>query len=250
MLLFLKLYLSHLIADFLLQPNWIAKDKKRINRLLLHSAIHIAVTIAILNVAVNTKILFAILILATSHACFDYIKARFTKDEWLAFTLDQGAHLFVIIVIGIWLSTGRWKNALSILDLIVNSEKLYLYVSVYIGVIFGGGYFVQKVTQYFMNQIDKKFLQSKPGLRNAGKYIGWLERGLITTFIITGYSEGIGLLLAAKTIARYPEIKSEETKPDESLHFAEYFLVGTLTSVGIAVLAGFVLIKLRAKIGN
>jgi hypothetical protein len=243
MLLFLKLYLSHLIADFLLQPNWIAKDKRRPTRLLLHSAIHIVTGIAIINAALNKQILFAIVVLAFTHAVCDYVKARFTRDEWLAFTSDQVAHLLIIIIAGVWLSAESWKNAGLIFRLIAGSQKLYLFLCVYIAVIFGGGYFVQKVTQYFMGQIDQNLMQSKPGLRNAGKYIGWLERSLVTTFIVAGYPEGIGLLLAAKALARYPEIKS-----DEKLHFAEYFLIGTLTSVGIALLAGFVLLKLRSRI--
>jgi hypothetical protein len=245
MLLFLKLYLSHLVADFLLQPNWIVKDKARASRLFLHSAIHIATTVAIINTALNKKILLAILILAFSHAICDYVKAKLTRDEWLAFTIDQATHLLIIMILSIWLSAEGWKNAEMILHVIVGSQKLYLYLCVYVAVIFGGGYFVQKITLYFMNQIDKALLQSKPGLRNAGKYIGWLERALVTTFIVAGYPEGIGLLLAAKAVARYPDIKS-----DEKFHFAEYFLVGTLTSVSIALLAGFVLLKLKSRIGN
>jgi len=247
MLHFLKLCLSHLVADFILQPNWIAKNKTRINSLLTHSIIHIATASLIINVALNKFILIAIVILAVTHTIFDYIKARFTKDEWFAFTADQAAHFLVIAILSIWLTTDGWKLAATLLHIITDSQKLYLYLCVYIAVIFGGGYFVQKVTQYFMNQIDKKLFQSKPGLRNGGKYIGWLERALITTFIVAGYYEGIGLLLAAKTVARYPEIKSDETNPDESFHFAEYFLVGTLTSVSIAVAAGFFLLKFRLR---
>ena len=245
MLLFFKLYLSHLLADFLFQPNWIAKDKTRVTRLLIHSAIHIATAVAIINTALNKKILLAIVIIAFSHAICDYVKAKFTRDEWLAFTTDQATHLLIIIIISIWLSAEGWKNAGIAFHMIVSSQKLYLYLCVYIAVIFGGGFFVQKVTLYFMNQIDKNLLLSKPGLRNAGKYIGWLERALVTTFIIVGYPEGIGLLLAAKTVARYPEMKSEEP-----FHFAEYFLVGTLTSVSIAFLAGLILVKVRSRIGH
>ena len=245
MLLFLKLYLSHLIADFVLQPNWIAKDKRRATSLSLHSAIHIATTIAIINTALNNKILLAIVFLAFTHAVCDYVKARFTRDEWLAFTSDQVAHLLIIIIASIWLSSDGWRNAGIIFRAIADSQKLYLFLCVYTAVIFGGGYFLQKVTQYFMGQIDPSLMQSKPGLRNAGKYIGWLERSLVMTFIVAGYPEGIGLLLAAKALARYPEIKS-----DEKLHFAEYFLIGTLTSVSIALLAGFVLLRFKSRISN
>jgi hypothetical protein len=79
----------------------------------------------------------------------------------------------------------------------------------------------------------------KPGLPSAGKYIGWLERILILTFVIGGYHEAIGFLLAAKAVARYPEIKE-----DTHGHFAEYFLIGTLTSVGLALLAGMAVLRI------
>jgi hypothetical protein len=46
----------------------------------------------------------------------------------------------------------------------------------------------------------------------------------------------VGVLLAAKALVRYPEIQE-----DKKGHFAEYFLVGTLTSVGLAILGGIVL---------
>lgn len=132
-----------------------------------------------------------------------------------------------------------------ILGNVANNERVYLTLCVYLGVIFGGGYFVQKVTGYFMHQIDQTIIPSKPGLPSAGKYIGWLERSLMITFMVTGYPEGIGLLLAAKALVRYPEIKS-----DEKGHFAEYFLIGTLTSVGIALIAGFILIGVGPKLGE
>lgn len=41
MLIFLKLYLAHLVADFLLQPNRIAKNKRNPLALLAHSGIHV-----------------------------------------------------------------------------------------------------------------------------------------------------------------------------------------------------------------
>ena len=63
--------------------------------------------------------------------------------------------------------------------------------------------------------------------------------------MVARYPEGIGLLLAAKALARYPEIKS-----DEKFHFAEYFLIGTLTSVSVALLAGFVLLKIGSRMNN
>jgi hypothetical protein len=82
--------------------------------------------------------------------------------------------------------------------------------------------------------------QLKPGLPNAGKYIGWIERILILTFIVGGYETAVGFLLGAKALVRYPEIKD-----DTRGHFAEYFLVGTLTSVGLALIGGIIVNKLK-----
>jgi hypothetical protein len=245
MLLFLKLYLAHLIADFILQPNSIAKNKRKISRLALHSLIHLATALVIINIDLTKRLFAIILVLALLHASSDYIKARFTNDEWFAFTADQAVHFLVIVLAAIVLSTDPASNGKEIVRRLVGSEKLYLYSTIYIAVTFGGGYFVQKVTQYFMRQIDPDVAQEKPGLPNAGKYIGWLERSLVLTFIVAGYPDGIGLLLAAKALARYPEIKS-----DSKGHFAEYFLIGTLTSVTVALIAGFVLLKLKLRIAN
>ena len=52
--------------------------------------------------------------------------------------------------------------------------------------------------------------------------------------MIGNFGEAVGFLLAAKAIVRYPEM-------DEDGAFAEYFLVGTLTSVGVALVVGTVL---------
>jgi hypothetical protein len=184
-----------------------------------------------------------LILLALLHAASDYVKARFTRDDWFAFTADQAVHLLFVVLAAIFLSTDPGNNGKEILQRLASSERLYLYLSIYIAVTIGGGYFVQKITQYFMRQIDQQLVQEKPGLPSAGKYIGWLERSLVLTFIIAGYPDGVGLLLAAKALARYPEIKS-----DVKGHFAEYFLIGTLTSVSIALFAGFVLLKLKSRI--
>lgn len=242
MLLFLKLYLAHLIGDFILQPNSIAKNKRQISRLGLHSLIHLATALVLINVTLTKKIFLVLIVLALLHAASDYVKARFTGDDWFAFTADQAVHLLFVVLAAILLTADPVSNSKDIVQKLVGSEKLYLYLSIYIAVIFGGGYFVQKITQYFMRQIDQQLVQEKPGLPNAGKYIGWLERSLVLTFIVAGYPDGIGLLLAAKALARYPEIKS-----DVKGHFAEYFLIGTLTSVSVALLAGFVLLKLKSR---
>jgi hypothetical protein len=65
---------------------------------------------------------------------------------------------------------------------------------------------------------------------NAGRFIGVLERLLVYVFVLQGQYAAIGLILAAKSFARFRELDRRE--------FAEYVLIGTLLSVGGAVLVG------------
>ncbi len=70
------------------------------------------------------------------------------------------------------------------------------------------------------------------GAGGYGEVIGVLERVLILPMIVAGKYEALGLVLAAKTIARHKKMEDED--------FAEYFLVGTLSSIllvfGVAAL--------------
>ena len=70
---------------------------------------------------------------------------------------------------------------------------------------------------------------------NAGK-MDWLvlNAALVLTFILTGNAEGIGFLLAAKSIFPFGELnKAQEIKT------TEYVLIGTLASFTVAILIGF-----------
>lgn len=72
------------------------------------------------------------------------------------------------------------------------------------------------------------------GLPNAGKWIGYLERVLILTFIYTENIEGIGFLLAAKSVFRFGELNRTQ-----DIKVTEYVLIGTFLSFTIAIVIGF-----------
>jgi hypothetical protein len=63
-----------------------------------------------------------------------------------------------------------------------------------------------------------------------------LERFLVVTAVVVRSPATVGLILAAKSIARYPEFRS--------FRFAEYFLIGTLVSVSLGILGGLLLLHL------
>jgi hypothetical protein len=72
-------------------------------------------------------------------------------------------------------------------------------------------------------------------LSNAGMCIGWLERFLMLTALLLHSPATVGLIITAKSVARFPQFHHEQ--------FAEYFLIGTLLSISVAFIGGVLLMK-------
>lgn len=71
------------------------------------------------------------------------------------------------------------------------------------------------------------------GGNGAGRWIGILERLLIYVLVLAGQAAAAGLVVAAKSILRYPEISA---KPQRIA--PEYVLIGSLASWLIAFSLG------------
>jgi len=84
---------------------------------------------------------------------------------------------------------------------------------------------------------------NEKSLNQAGKYIGILERIFVFIFVITGKWEGIGFLLAAKSVFRFGDLKESKDRK-----LTEYILIGTLLSFGIAIATGMLVVKLVEKV--
>jgi hypothetical protein len=66
----------------------------------------------------------------------------------------------------------------------------------------------------------------------VGATIGVLERILIVVFVLTGSEAAVGFVVAAKTLARFRLLDDRD--------FAEYYLLGTLASVAVAIVTGLI----------
>lgn len=81
--------------------------------------------------------------------------------------------------------------------------------------------------------------QSEEGMRHAGRLIGFFEAFIVVTLVAVNQWPAISFLLAAKAIGRFKQMEDQR--------FAEYFLIGTLANVSIAIVGGMV-IRLAASI--
>ena len=70
----------------------------------------------------------------------------------------------------------------------------------------------------------------------GGRWIGRLERLAVFASLMAGFPEGVAVVLAVKSLARYPELRATDSAT------AEKFIIGTFTSVLYAAgLAGLTL---------
>lgn len=248
-LTFMALLLAHLLADFPLQPDWIVRNKGRNPWALgLHGLVHwsLAWTCLLLFGSAHflswrTQALVAGYLAA--HLLIDELKYSLNargvlENNALTFSADQVLHVLTIAITTFALAENK-PNLVSEAAKVLLSARLPLLeiVTVYLGVVVSGGYLIRYLTKGFRSAMGDKANggdpAAKPELKNAGLYIGYLERLLILTAILTKSATLVGLILTGKSIARLPEFK----KPS----FAEYFLIGTLLSVFLAVLGGLLL---------
>ena len=68
---------------------------------------------------------------------------------------------------------------------------------------------------------------------SRGKIIGYIERLLVVLLTFYSAYPAIGFIVAAKSIARFKQM--------DDRNWAEYFLLGTLTSMFIGITLGIIL---------
>ncbi|MCR5180938.1 MAG: DUF3307 domain-containing protein [Bacteroidaceae bacterium] len=223
----IKLLCAHLCSDFIFQTDAINTGKRKsgskgLGYQMLHSMIHAIV--AYLFVADWSCWLIPVVILV-SHFFIDMIKCKLHKDSLTIFLADQLAH---IIVIGLlWFFLYGKDVELSCM-LCSFSANVWLIGLAYI--------LMLKPSSILLSLFLDKWTPASPNtqsLPNAGQWIGYIERILILTFVLIGSMEGVGFLLAAKSIFRFGQLNKAK-----EIRTTEYVLIGTLASFTIAILTG------------
>lgn len=239
---FLALFLAHLLGDFVFRWKWNVNDKGRgWQPLVGHGTMHYMLTWVCLLIFTHTAFLSiylqaAIIVYCLIHLLIDRLNylavARHgVADTWPVFLFHQ--LLDVVVVAGAACVLTRSLPAALFYDL-HPSPLLQFHILeaaiVYTGVVFGGGYLIRYLTKSFSSGSTT---ESLPRLENAGLYVGWIERFLVITAIVVQSPVLVGLILTGKSIARFPEFKEAR--------FAEYFLIGTMLSLSLAIAGGILL---------
>lgn len=228
MALFTKLLLAHLIGDFLLQSNrWVVHketNKAKSKYLYIHVLLHFVLVMLILWDLSYWKLA---MVIALSHYFIDLAKLYATpkfKLKSIPFFIDQFLHIVVIYSCVYYGNIGQHTFLLF--------ENLdWGLITAIVFVTFPAAIVMAKILEAMSAKIE---LDHK-SLPNAGKYIGIIERLFVLLFIILGRWEAIGLLIGAKSVFRFNDLKESNNRK-----LTEYILIGTLLSFGLAIITGII----------
>lgn len=155
------------------------------------------------------------------------------------FTLVPSA-VTSVMVLATLLVYGIPEMFLATRELILDDRTTILAAGLCIAT-FVGGEAVTHTLRPFSAELKMAEQKEMETLRGAGTVIGWLERSLTYLFTVAGMPEAVAVVVAIKGLARFPELQSHQKR------FAEYFLIGTMSSIGVALLVAAIV---RAVIGE
>ncbi|MDP9959648.1 hypothetical protein J2T04_001527 [Chryseobacterium lathyri] len=224
--------MAHLLGDFILQPNsWVAdKERRKLKSpyLYFHVLIHTVLSFVFLW---NTDLWWVAIVIGITHLVIDASKLIFqnvkNKKRW--FFIDQILHILVIAGISFYFKEFSFSflQNQNVLKIVMAALFLSTPASIFIKILLSSWTPVPET---------QSSLQTE-SLSSAGKYIGILERLLVFTFIMVNHWEGVGFMVAAKSVFRFSDLAQAKQRK-----LTEYVLIGTLLSFGLAVLTG-ILIK-------
>ncbi|HBN85444.1 MAG TPA: hypothetical protein DDZ89_16560 [Clostridiales bacterium] len=250
--LLLLCFIGHISGDFYLSKDPVNGKINKFSKLLVHTGVYIIPFIILFLLFGRSYGLFMVFLwICTAHFLIDLVgffisKSRFTKKlnsksnqcGLANYAIDEFLHILFTLLIGIYFSNPTF-NIISVpfindflkvvnLDLTRALKWVLLVLCIYKPVNIT---FVKAFSHY--KPLEK---EESVDVKKAGAVIGFLERFLIIIFINIQQYSAIGLILTAKSIARYDSIS-------KSQDFAEYYLIGTLSSLLSAILLYIIIFR-------
>lgn len=233
------LVLGHLLGDFYLQNDEMVRRKKKEKDILnLHCTVYCLIVAVcsfwfVPSVSGGSYLIYLMVLMAT-HWGIDYAKNHLNKKDGqcFAFIADQAAHLAILIIPARFFAGSQsvllYKSVLDcrpwipVFNVVICMLICGKPASVLVRVVFEDIKTRGRGTEGFYLDGQDRDTQDR-----AGEAIGILEREIIFILGIMNQFGAIGFVLAAKSMARFEQLKHQG--------FAEKYLIGTLLSALIAI---------------
>jgi hypothetical protein len=231
---FVLLMMAHQFGDYIFQSAQMVFHKSESSIwVIFHSAVY---TLCVLIFALlwgNTNNLTSIMyVVFLSHVATDFIRIESRRKfganlEFLLFCVDQLIHIVILYFCSKLLSDSSKtiEGISSYLGIEITVRRLFILFS-YITITTPAAVFVKHI----LNSVQSNTsicAESVGTSDNTGTVIGILERILLLSLTIIDQYAVIGFVLAAKSMARFKNFDDKA--------FAERYLIGTLSSIGIVI---------------
>jgi len=208
------------------------KKKTSYRWLLLHGVMYAACMATALfalvclgGVAYSHNLLWMGVLMSASHIVIDFVKiaTKLGHTKW-GFVTDQAAHILVLILA--WLLFGREFTVGSYIHTHFHHIAIVLGLLCLlrpVGLLLESGFIWDFGDK---NAEHQEETHKKDSQKNASRMIGYLERIVAYFLLLNGQYSTIALVIAAKSIARFPEIRDPESKMQ-----ANQYIIGTFLSL-------------------
>jgi hypothetical protein len=223
-----KLLTAHLLTDFGLQPSGWVEDRQQKHFASWKLYLHALVTAGAAYILIGWSYWLVALIIFVTHLLIDGWKS-YRPKRVRYFLADQFLHLAVIA--GCWWFSFPNEEVLGRLagEWSMDAHHWVL-VAGFIFVTSPAGILIGQLTGQWSRKID----DDDNSLAHAGKWIGIVERVIVLILVLQNQYSAIGLLVTAKGIIRFSEKDRQEIK-------TEYLVIGTLLSIGTAIVTGLLI---------
>ncbi|MCH5179950.1 MAG: DUF3307 domain-containing protein [Erysipelotrichales bacterium] len=253
------LLIGHFIGDYYLQFNIIQKNKSKWLWLVLHSLIYAFIMTLCFSIYQHSWwIIVLFTIFFASHLLVDKSKYLLEKHFYksnhkiglMIYIVDQLIHIAIVVGVTWFFSKnnlnnfGKWIYCITryfkiknFAGIVLATVIIFLPTSTFIVKLFDDlPKSKNEDKEVLMISTDTLKCNDSVMVTNSvqtadiktGKIIGYLERFIILIFFIAELHGLIGLVLTAKSLARFKQF--------EDKYFAEKFLIGTLLSLVITIL--------------
>lgn len=242
------LLLGHILGDFYFQTKHMAEKKdSSIQWVFIHGLCYWGAMLMTSFAFLSWKALLVATLISALHLVIDVIKffynLQMNKRRKMTHTLDRNVffidqfiHLFTLSLAAYWMVLNQgdireYGLIKGFFDTIGLSERLVSSWCLALLILHKpANITIQKLlVPYKPQNKDEHFKKDN----NAGRFIGTVERIIMLIFLAIGQYSAIGLVLTAKSIARYDRISKDQ-------NFAEYYLLGTLISTLIVLVVSFI----------
>jgi len=246
---FILLLFAHIIGDFYFQSEKIARRKEeQIKWILLHCFLY---WIAFLGASIpvfSRELFISGAALSVLHMIIDFIKFNIMKHKQInkeisliekrdIYVIDQIIHILCVLAVSYYLTYENYQiityHVYNVFFDIVGISKIKMlcWITILLAIHRPANITISHLISVYKPKKNINELGFKEDYM-AGRFIGTLERIVILIFITIGQYSAIGLVLTAKSIARYDEIAKNKIT-------AEYYLLGTLLSTVFVIILSF-----------